>query len=189
MRPAARRARRPFVIFDGMLTVTGVTPTVEALTPLAGVVVGAVITWVVARLAAREQRDLAQAARDEANREALTERTSAFVAATYHAVLSQSDLAMAPMERKARIWQVQVWPTMDRVNTALVAIKVNDPDDLVKAVTRLDRALVALKEAANETTYTAEEWSTKRDGVIGTLPEDAIQVARRHARALATGTE
>lgn len=48
-----------------MRTVTGVTPTVEALTPLAGVVVDAVIAavtaWVLARHAAHEQRDLARA--------------------------------------------------------------------------------------------------------------------------------
>ena len=157
----------------------------------AAVIVGAVIvgltSWLTTRRTLAVDQQLARAARDETRRQAITDRTSAFLAASYHGVLSLRDLALAGLAEKSQVEKDEVWPTVDRVNSALVAVQINDPEDVVRAVEAIDRAMVTLAREAKDLAFTHEEWRARRCELIGELPELAIQAARAHALQLQTG--
>jgi hypothetical protein len=111
----------------------------------------------------------------------LTTRVSHYLAATHHGVLSLRGVALASMRRKLTAERREVWPTIDRVNAALIAIKINDPDELVEAAVALDKAMVELARLARRTVYTRSEWINVRHATIGTHPQRVIEVARQLA--------
>lgn len=106
---------------------------------------------------------------------------SEFLSASHHAALSLRRLAVAPASEKAAIESAHVWPVVDRVNRALVAVEINDSDALADAVRAVDRALVVLTHEARVRTFTGDEWTTRRDAVISNLPDLAKSVARSEA--------
>ncbi|MFT4297207.1 MAG: hypothetical protein QM582_17535 [Micropruina sp.] len=160
--------------------------------PIDAALAAAVLTAVIAAFAAlwtswrqvRNQRELLQVTQAEQKRQALTDRCSTYLAATQHAVLQLRDVAMADMESKDEADREKVWPTVDRVNTALVAIKLNDPDELVEAARQLDDAMVELLRAARDQQYTQAEWRARRNEIIGKKPELVVQAARAQALKL-----
>lgn len=160
-----------------------------ALYALIGAVFGAGLTAAVAivntRRLIRKDEHLALLAQQDAHRQQLTERSATFVAATYHAVLSLRDLALANASDKPRIEKMEVWPTVDPVNRALSAIRINDPEEIVEAAEAIDEALVILSKEAHQRMFTHDEWSHRRGEVMADRPERAIAVARQHARAKA----
>lgn len=135
----------------------------------------------------KAEHQLAQASRDEARRQAMTDRTSAFLAASSHALLSLRALALAEMADKPNLERTEVWPTVDRVNSALVAVKINDPDDVVTAIKAVDDALKHLAQEANQLTFSHQQWSARKES-LRDLSEQAIAVARAHALILQTGS-
>lgn len=157
---------------------------VALITAVASAVIAAgAAVWTSLRQAGSE-RELLLLTQAEQRRQGLTSRSSAFLAATQDGVLRLRDLAVAEMPRKDDIDKEFVWPTVDRVNTALFAIKVNEPDELVEAANALDRAMVALSKAARERVYTIDEWRQVRGQIIGLAPERVIEAARIQARLL-----
>ncbi|MFT3834393.1 MAG: hypothetical protein QM711_13895 [Micropruina sp.] len=62
--------------------------------------------------------------------------------------------------------KTEVWPTVDPVNRALSAIRINDPDDLEQAADEVDRALALLARQASAQTFTHDEWRNCRTGVF-----------------------
>jgi hypothetical protein len=158
---------------------------------LVGTVLGAVIAALVSLLNTRrranaEQR-LARATLAEGRSLALTDRASAFLAAATHFSLSLRDMALADSLQKSIIEKSEVWPSVDRANSTLFAIGINDSDALGKAAKDLDEALVKLSRDAKNAVYTPEEWEKHRREVLGSLPEDVIRVARQEAQGFRDG--
>jgi hypothetical protein len=154
-------------------------PTVAAL---AGTVVGAgissLVAWLISRQQTKHEQRLATAAAAEKRRIAVGERAGDFLAATYHAVLALRDYAYAEVADKPRLEKSEVWPTVDRVNRALTAIEVNEPQTIVDSVRRLDRALVVLARLAAERSHAPDEWSERRQVTLGTLADDVKAAVR-----------
>lgn len=154
--------------------------------------VGALLTAVIAALVAilnsrretaKEERLLA-ITQAEQYRQALTDRASTYLAMTYHAVLSMRDLAEAEPRKKALVDKQVVWPTVDPVNRALVAIKINDAPEVVAAATALDTAMVELSRKALGQRYTRDQWREIRTQTIGDKPDQVVEAARRQAELL-----
>ncbi len=157
---------------------------VALITAVASAVIAAgAAVWTSLRQVGSE-RELLLLTQAEQRRQGLTSRSSAFLSATQDGVLRLRDLAIAEMADKDDVDKELVWPTVDRVNTALFAIKVNEPDDLVDAANALDRAMVTLAKAARERVYTIDEWRQKRSEIIGLTPERVVDAARRQAELL-----
>jgi hypothetical protein len=158
-----------------------------ALTVL-GAVIGALITGVMTLKSTERQteadRTLASIALAEDRRAALAQRTSEYLAATHHGVLSLRDYAMAGVEDKRAFEKSEVWPTVDRVNRTLVAIQVSDIDHVVEAARKIDEAMVDLSQLATLKRYSREEWSELRDARWGGLDDALIRAARAQADAL-----
>lgn len=164
----------PFMPIDVAALITAVASAVIAA--------GAAV-WATVRQT-QSERELLLSIQAEQRRQGLTDRSSVFLAATQDGVLRLRDLAVADLESKDRVDKECVWPTVDRVNTALLAIKVNEPDQVVDAANELDRAMVALAKAARERVYTVEEWRQRRGEIVGLKPERVIEAARTHALLL-----
>lgn len=94
------------------------------------------------------------------------------------------DVAMAPDEDKKTFEKSDIWPTVDRVNRALVAIRVSDVAPVVEAANSLDAAMVRLSKLAQAKEHTREEWTEVRFGEINALDEALVQAARTQAEAL-----
>lgn len=161
---------------------------VIVLATVVGALIASLIGWLSNRHTVAVDKQLARAARDEARRQAITDRTSTFLAASYHGVLSLRDLALADLAGKQRVEKTEVWPTVDRVNSALVAVQINDPEDVVLAVEAIDAAMVVLAREAKENVFTPEEWRARRKELMAQLPKAAIHAARGHALQLQTGS-
>lgn len=159
-------------------------PLVTLLAAVVGAGIASLVTWLNTRRTVSVDQQLAQAARDETRRQAITDRTSAFLSASYHGVLSLRDLAIAEQAMKQPLEKSEVWPTVDRVNSALVAVQINDPEDVVRAIEAIDSAMVVLAREAREIVFTHDEWRIRREELIGALPARAIQAARNHAIGL-----
>lgn len=154
---------------------------------LIGAVIGAALAACIAfvntnRLIRKDEK-LANREEERLRRQDLTERSAALIAATYHAVLSLRDLALAEPDEKAAIEKSDVWPTVDPVNRALSAVRINDPDDLVQAAEAIDQALIVLARQAREHVFTHEEWRRCRAEHMADKPGQAITVARRYTRS------
>ncbi len=158
---------------------------------LIGAIVGATITatvgWFESRRRREHDRRQDDAALAERQRVAMTSRASEFLAATYHAVLAMRDVALAPDDHKREIEKREIWPTVDRVNRCLTAVKVNDSNELVAAAVALDAALVELSRSAHSMQYDQESWRLERTRIVGDLPDRLTTIARREARALQSG--
>ena len=177
------------ILLPGATTIKPVIPGVAAassgpLLALLGAVIGAAIAsavaWLNTRHATAADQRLAQAARDEARRLGITERVSTFMAATYHAVLSLKAVALAEAHDKQHVNRAEFWAAVDRVNMALVAIRINDAEDLVQSVEAIDSALILLSREARDRTFTQAEWRIRRTEIMGRKPEDATETARMH---------
>lgn len=150
---------------------------------LLGAALAATVAVVNTQRLIRKDEKLANLAQSDLRRQELTERAANLIAATYHAVLSLRDLALTEPERKPVVEKTEVRPTVDPVNRALSAIRINDPYDLVQAVEAIDRALVTLAKEANKRAFTYEEWRSYRTQIMSDKPEQAIAIARRYARS------
>lgn len=146
-----------------------------------GAFIALVASWLSARMQAASGERLALAARREADQLAMTQRLSAYLAASYHGVLSLRDLALAEPGAKSSAEKQEVWPSVDRVNSALVAVRINDSEPVVAAVEALDRAMVTLAGEARTGSFTHDQWLARRHELIGALPEAVIDAARGRA--------
>ncbi|GHH66293.1 hypothetical protein [Promicromonospora soli] len=168
-------------------------PTIDpdAASVLVGTIVGAGIATLGSWLTTRQQTDSAKMLDEsraaEQRRIAMTERVGQFLAATYHGITSLRQLALAESELKSTVEKVEVWPIVDRLNSALVAIEVNDPEDVVDTARRIDRAVYALSKAAGSETFTQESWRAKRQEHMANLPVELKQIVRQHATRLQAG--
>lgn len=154
------------------------------LATIVGAGIAALVTWVNGQRETRKDERLAQEARAEHRRVAMTERVSDYLAAAHHGVASLRDVALAPAHLKQELEKQEIWPTVDRVNRALVAIQVNDGQDLVLAVQRVDQAMVQLAKAAMAKSFSEGEWRSARRDVMNGLTEGVVAVARSHATRL-----
>ncbi|WP_454085375.1 hypothetical protein [Georgenia sp. Marseille-Q6866] len=82
------------------------------------------------------------------------------------------------MEHKRTVAKVEVWPTVDRVNRALVHIEINDSAALVQAAKELDAAMMLLDQNATSSVHDLDSWRTTRAEIIGDLPERVKDAAR-----------
>jgi hypothetical protein len=96
-------------------------------------------------------------------------------------------MALADPSRKATVEKAEVWPTVERANSTLFAIGINDYEALRRAARDLDQALVKLSQDAKDSTYTPEEWERHRHEVLGVLPEEVLRVARQEAQGYRDG--
>ena len=154
----------------------------DQLIALIGAVVGAGIAATAALITSRRkvsaELNLADENRLQARKRAVTERVSTYLAASYHGVLSLRDLALADYGDKLRIEKAEVWPTVDRVNSALIAVQINDSADIVAAIEAIDASMVILAREARDVRFTHDEWQARRNELMGQLPQQAIAAAR-----------
>lgn len=167
-------------------------PITIAVIALVGVVIGGVMTglasWLAARSQARSSEQLAARRSREEARSGVQGRVSSYLAATYQGVLSLRDMALAETEAKPAIEKAEVWPTVDRVNAALVAIRVCDSGALVAAVNTFDVAMVQLAADARNEVFTHDTWRARRTEVIGTQYDRVVSAARDDIERLNTAT-
>lgn len=134
---------------------------------LVGAVVAAVTTWLL-----DIRRDRSSDRRQEQESRAL--RLAEFLGSTHQGALSIGLLAAEPMEKKADFFTGEFYTSSEtRESTALNAIQLLDPEEVVKACLRLHAALVALEREALSQHWNAEEWGAQRisidtwvDGVV-----------------------
>ncbi len=176
MDPVADNAEFLSLLFTVLGTIVG-----------AGIV--ALVTWINGLRETRKDVQLALNARGEHRRVAMTERVSDYLAAAHHGVASLRDVALAPAELKNDLEKRETWPTVDRVNRALVAIQVNDDADLVVAVQRVDQAMIQLASLAMTKTFLEDEWRSVRRMAMNGLTEAVVATARSHAKKLVDGGE
>ena len=96
-------------------------------------------------------------------------------------MLSVRDVALAAPDQKHAAEKAEIWPTVDRANGCLAAVRVNDSDEVVAAAVALDRALVELCRRAFVRQYELDDWDAERATVIGDLPDRVTQLVRREA--------
>lgn len=166
----------------GMLEARKTMGAMDQLIALLGAVVGAGIAATAAVITTRRKVSaewkLADEIRLQARHLAVTERVSTYLAASYHGVLSLRDLALADYGDKLRIEKAEVWPTVDRVNSALVAVQINDSVGIVAAIEAIDASMVVLAREARDVRFTHDEWRARRNQLMGQLPQQAIAAAR-----------
>lgn len=167
------------------MTCMDLTPTFALAGAVVGAAITAAITWLNGRREADESRDLIARRSREESRASLAARASEYVAATYHGVLALRDVALAPIEEKRAVEKVEVWPTVDRVNRALINIEINDSPAFVSAVQELDAAMVLLARTATEAVYDLDSWRAARARIIGDLPKRVKDAAKEDLRVLA----
>lgn len=120
----------------------------------------------------------------EQHRLAMTARASEFLAASYHAVVSMRDVALAPEDQKQTVEKSEIWPTVDRVNRSLTALKVNDLEEVVAAAEALDQALLELSRSVQSKQWDMDGWRAERARIVGDLPDKVTAVVRKHAQEL-----
>lgn len=165
-----------------------VVPVFTLVGTFLGATAAATVGWFDTRRRHHHEWRRDEVALAEQQRLAMTNRISEFLASTYHAVLSVRDVALAAPDEKRDVEKREIWPTVDRVNRCLTAVRVNDSAAVVAAVEALDRALVELSRKARAREYDYEEWRALRLDVIRDLPDGIIVVARREARGLQAGS-
>lgn len=164
-----------------------VVPLFTLIGTFVGAAVSATVGWFESQRRRDHDRRKDDAALAERQRTAMTQRASDLLAATYHAVLSMRDVALASIDEKGEIEKVEIWPTVDRVNRCLTAVKVNDSSEIVAAAIALDAALVELSRCALTRGYDLEGWRLERAKIIADLPDRLIAIVRREARELQSG--
>lgn len=154
--------------------------------------IGALLTAIIAALVAilnshremaKEERLLAVTQAEQC-RQSLTDRASVYLATAHHAVLCMRELAEAEPRKKSIIDKQVVWPTVDPVNRALAAIKINDASEVVDATVALDAAMVELLRHALRQRYSRDQWRELRARIIGDKPDRVVEAARRQAELL-----
>ncbi|QTE28536.1 hypothetical protein [Pengzhenrongella sicca] len=158
----------------------------DATFALVGAVVGATVggaitaatTWMNGRKEAAESRDLNARRIREESRSSLAARASEYLAAAYHGVAALRDFALATIDGKPVLEKREVWPTLDRVNRALINIEINDSPTFVRAALELDAAMTALSRSAGAVVHDQDSWRTARRTIIGDLPEKVKDAAK-----------
>lgn len=153
-------------------------------------IVGGLITagsaYFVTRHQTRVDRQITSGGFVLKRQEAMTDCTAGFLAATTHATLALRDFALAEQEKKHEVEETDVWPTVDPVNRYIIAIEINDPDDLVAAAQRVDAALVALNRLAASRKFTPDEWTATRRQELGDSRDQFKRTARKNITELST---
>lgn len=134
---------------------------------LVGAAAAAITTWLL-----DIRRDRATDRRQEQESRAL--RLAEFLGSTHQGALSISLLAAEPMSTKTEFFTGEFYTSSEtRESTALNAIQLLDPEEVVKACLRLHAALVVLERQALAQQWNVEEWSAQRakvdpwvDGVV-----------------------
>jgi hypothetical protein len=155
---------------------------------LAGVLIGALIAGLFSWLASRKQinsdQRIASARVVQDRQVAMTERATAFLAATYGAFASLRDLAVAPISEKRALDKREVWPSAYAMTKALVAIRINDSPELSQAADKFDLALRTLGTRARVSEFTHDDWTRERDSELAGLSQQFQDVAREKIRSV-----
>lgn len=161
-----------------------VVPVFTLIGTFVGAAVSATVGWFDSRRRSDHDRQRDEMALAEQERLAMTERASEFLAATYHAVVSMRDVALAPADQKQKFEKTEIWPTVDRVNRCLTAVQVNDIDDVVEAAVAIDSALVVLSRSIRSKQWDMDGWRSERSRIVGDLPNQMTVVVRKRAQEI-----
>ncbi|TFV70541.1 hypothetical protein E4P39_19855 [Blastococcus sp. CT_GayMR19] len=108
-------------------------------------------------------------------------RLGAFLGATHAVSLAVSKLARASESDKADV-EAEADETADRMNTALAAVRVAEPNLVVSAARALDRYLIELLDDARSSQWEREAWRQRR-AATETLVDDVIVASRDSVEA------